>query len=77
MRMSSSVTTSGGSRRTTLSPAVTASSFSSRMAADQLGVRHAALDAEHQADAADVLDDVREIVGDGGQTLLHEQRLAR
>ena len=76
MRISSSEMTSGGSSRTTLSPAGTESTFWSRSAAADLGVGRHALEAEHQADAANVLDDLGELVGDRREALLHQQALA-
>ena len=76
MRISSSEMTSGGSSRTTLSPAGTESTFSPRSAAATLVLGATHLQAEHQADAADVADDFGEFVGDGRQALLHQQPLA-
>ena len=70
---SASPTMSGGSRRTTLSPAGTRSRPSARAAAATSPFGHAALDAEHQPLAADFLDEVGMRVGDGGELLLQEQ----
>ena len=53
---------SGGSRRTTLSPAPTTSRPSARASATKLGVRRLQLEAEQQALAADLLDDVGMLV---------------
>ena len=62
--ISASVTLSGGSRRTTFSPAPTVSSFSAMHAPHDLAHRRLDLDAGQQAAAAHLLDDVGVLVLD-------------
>ena len=62
--ISPSVTLSGGSRRTTFSPAPTVSSFSAMQRIDHIGHRRLDLDAGQQPAAAHLLDDVGVLVLD-------------
>ena len=71
---SASVTLSGGSRRTTLSPAPTVSSFSRHAGVDHVAHRRLDLDAGQQAAAAHLLDDIGVLVLEARQLLLEAQR---
>ena len=73
-RSRSSLTMSGGSSRTTLSPAATVSIFSARSASTSSAGRHHGVQADQQALAAHLGDHRRMAVLDLGEPLLEQQR---